>query len=106
MESAPDCSRQVAEQVLNVMRESLKNVARHTEAKSVTARLGQNNGYYFISIEDDGKGFDTSQPEPSGHFGLQIMQARAAHIGGRVEIESAPGRGTRVTLTWSAGRDE
>ena len=106
MESAPDCSRQVVEQVLNVTREALKNVARHAEAKHVTARLGQKNGHYFIAIEDDGKGFDTSQPEPSGHFGLQIMQARAAHIGGRAEIESMPGRGTRVTLMWSVGRKE
>jgi two-component system nitrate/nitrite sensor histidine kinase NarX len=100
MESAPDCSRQVAEQVLNVTREALKNVAHHSEAKNVTARLGQTNGHYFIVIEDDGKGFDTSQPEPSGHFGLQIMQARAAHIGGELLIESASGAGSRVTLTF------
>lgn len=106
MESAPDCSRQVAEQVLNVTREALKNVARHADAKQVTARLGQNNGHYFIAIEDDGKGFDMSQPEPSGHFGLRVMKARATHIGGRAEIESTLGRGTRVTLTWSAGRKE
>lgn len=106
MESAPDCSRQVAEQVLNVTREALKNAARHADAKQVTARLGQNNGHYFIAIEDDGKGFDMSQPEPSGHFGLRVMKARATHIGGRAEIESTLGRGTRVTLTWSAGRKE
>ncbi|MBI2331346.1 MAG: type IV pili methyl-accepting chemotaxis transducer N-terminal domain-containing protein [Chloroflexi bacterium] len=105
-ESSPRCTRQVAEQVLNVTREALKNVVRHAEAKHVTARLGQDNGNYFIAIEDDGKGFDTSQPEPSGHFGLRIIQARAAHIGGRVEIESEQGRGTCVTLTWSAERKE
>lgn len=102
MEAAPDCSHQVAEQVLNITREALKNVARHAEAKYITVQLGQENGHYFIVIEDDGKGFDTSQPEPSGHFGLQIIQARAAHIGGHVEIESGQGRGTRVKLTWDA----
>ncbi|NOH04898.1 MAG: GAF domain-containing protein [Chloroflexi bacterium] len=80
MEAAPDCSHQVAEQVLNITREALKNVARHAEAKYITVQLGQENGHYFIVIEDDGKGFDTSQPEPSGHFGLQIIQgARRAH---------------------------
>ena len=62
--------------------------------------VGQNDGSYFVIIDDDGKGFDASQPVPGGHFGLQIMQARAKHIGGRVELQSEIGRGTRVTLIW------
>jgi two-component system nitrate/nitrite sensor histidine kinase NarX len=63
--------------------------------------VGHNDGNYSVVIEDDGKGFDTAQPTPGGHFGLQIMQARAKHIGGRVELQSEIGRGTRVTLIWS-----
>lgn len=101
VESPPRCSRQIAEQVLNVTREALKNVAHHAEAKRVRVRVGESDGHYFVTIEDDGKGFDASQPEPNGHFGLKIMQARAAHIGGNVEIESEQGRGTKVTLTWA-----
>lgn len=99
-ESAPECPPQVAEQVMNVTREALNNIARHAAARRVSLRTGRSGGQYFVSIEDDGKGFDASQPEPSGHFGLQIMQARAAHIGGRVEVESERGRGTRLTLIW------
>ncbi len=101
MKSAPDCSRQVAEQVLNVTREALKNVAHHALAERVDVRVGESDGRYFIAVEDNGRGFDVSQPEPNGHFGLKIMQARAAHIGGQVKLESAPGCGTRVTLTWA-----
>ncbi|MCK6584345.1 MAG: type IV pili methyl-accepting chemotaxis transducer N-terminal domain-containing protein [Anaerolineales bacterium] len=101
-ESSPRCSRQAAEQVLNVTREALKNVARHAQAEHVTVRMGQMDGQYFVEIEDDGKGFDVTQPEPNGHFGLKIMQARAAHIGGNVEIESSQGHGTKVTLMWEA----
>ena len=103
MEGAPDCSRQVTEQALNITREALKNVARHAEAKHVTVQMGRTNGHYFVAVKDDGKGFDTSQPEPSGHFGLRVMQARAAHIGGELLIESAPGMGSRVTLTFPNG---
>jgi nitrate/nitrite-specific signal transduction histidine kinase len=99
-ESAPDCPPQVAEQVLNITRETLNNIAHHAQARQVTMRLGRSDGHYFVTIEDDGNGFDSSQAAPQGHFGLQIMQARAAHIRGRVEVESTPGRGTRVTLTW------
>lgn len=105
VESSPRCSRQTAEQVLKVAREALKNVARHAQAERVTVRVGESDDHYFVAIEDDGKGFDASQPKPNGHFGLKIMQARAAHIGGQVEIESKPGRGTRLTLTWQIEKE-
>jgi two-component system nitrate/nitrite sensor histidine kinase NarX len=101
-DSAPECSPPAAEQVYNITREALVNAARHANAKQLSVQVGRNNGDYFVIIEDDGQGFDTSQSAPGGHFGLRIMQARARHIGGRVEIHSAPGGGTRVTLLWSA----
>ena len=104
-ESAPDCKPQVAEQVVNVTREALNNIVRHAGAHQVSVRMGKRDVHYFVTIEDDGRGFDTSQPEPSGHFGLQIMQARAAHISGQVSIDSKTGNGTRVTLTWPAGAE-
>ncbi|MFT3894935.1 MAG: type IV pili methyl-accepting chemotaxis transducer N-terminal domain-containing protein [Anaerolineales bacterium] len=94
------CSPQTAEQVYNITREALINAARHANAKTVSVRVGHMEENYFVSIEDDGKGFDTSQPAPGGHFGLQIMQARAKHIGGKIELQSVPGQGTRLTLKW------
>lgn len=100
-DSAPECSPQAAEQVYNITREALVNAARHANAKQVSVQVGRNNDDCFVTIEDDGQGFDTSQPAPGGHFGLRIMQARAKHIGGRVEIQSMPGHGTRVTLVWT-----
>lgn len=101
-DAAPECSPQAAEQIYNITREALVNAARHADAKQVGVHAGRSNGNYFVIVEDNGQGFDASQPEPSGHFGLQIMQARAKHIGGNVEIESAIGRGTKVKLTWKA----
>jgi nitrate/nitrite-specific signal transduction histidine kinase len=101
-DSAPACSPQVAEQVYNVTREALVNAARHANAEQVSVQVGRNNGDCFVTVEDNGQGFDASQPLPGGHFGLRIMQARAKHIGGRVEIQSMPGRGTRVTLIWTS----
>ncbi|MGE5249582.1 MAG: type IV pili methyl-accepting chemotaxis transducer N-terminal domain-containing protein [Bacteroidota bacterium] len=101
--SAPECTPEAAEQVLNIAREALNNVAHHAHAKHVAVQMARDGGSYCIVIQDDGNGFDTAQPSPSGHFGLQIMQARAAHIGGRVEIQSSPGEGTRLRLTWPSG---
>jgi len=100
-DSTPEPSPQIAEQVYNITREALVNAARHANAKQVRVQVGRHDENYFVTIEDDGKGFDASQPAPGGHFGLQIMQARAKHIGGRIKLQSEVGRGTRVTLTWS-----
>ena len=102
---APECSPQTAEQVYHITREALTNASQHANAKKVSVQVGRNNENYFVTIEDDGKGFDTSQPAPGGHFGLQIMQARAKHIGGEISIQSTPGSGTRVTLTWQMEKE-
>lgn len=94
--------RAMMEQVLNVTREALENACRHAHAHSISVHLGRENGNGFVRIEDDGCGFDPMSPgaEPPGHFGLQVMKARATHIGGECLIESSPGAGTRVTLTF------
>jgi nitrate/nitrite-specific signal transduction histidine kinase len=105
-DSAPDCSPQTAEQVYNITREALVNAARHANAKQVSVKVGRGDQNYFVTVEDDGNGFDTSQPAPDGHFGLQIMQARAKHIGGEIEVQSAPESGTRVTLRWAVEKEK
>ena len=105
-DSAPDCSPQTAEQVYNITREALVNAARHANAKQVSVQVGRSDENYFVTIEDDGNGFDTTQPAPGGHFGLQIMQARAKHIGGEIEVQSAPESGTRITLTWAMEKEK
>jgi nitrate/nitrite-specific signal transduction histidine kinase len=98
--TALECSPQVAEQVYKITREALVNVARHANARQVCVLVGQRNANHYVIIDDDGQGFDASQSAPGGHFGLQIIEARAKHIGGRIEITSKPGCGTRVTLLW------
>jgi two-component system nitrate/nitrite sensor histidine kinase NarX len=105
-DSAPDCSPQTAEQVYNITREALVNAARHANAKQVGLQVGRSNENYFVTVEDDGIGFDTTQPAPGGHFGLQIMQARAKHIGGEIEVQSTPESGTRITLKWAVEKEK
>jgi len=69
-------------------------------------QVGRSNENYFVTVEDDGIGFDTTQPAPGGHFGLQIMQARAKHIGGEIEVQSTPESGTRITLKWAVEKEK
>jgi two-component system nitrate/nitrite sensor histidine kinase NarX len=90
-----------AEQALRVVREALLNAQRHAQARRIVVRLEQQDDEVRASVQDDGRGFDPqSSPTDDGHFGLSIMRARAARIGGQLTIHSAPGQGTRVTLAW------
>jgi len=102
------CSRPVLEQVMRIAREALINAAMHAQADRVRVCFDRVNGNFQIVIQDNGRGFtpDLASDTPRRHFGLQIMQARAEHIGGQVQVRSEPGAGTRVTLTWPAKEDQ
>jgi signal transduction histidine kinase/HAMP domain-containing protein len=88
-------SHQVAE-IMNILREALSNSLRHGRARNITLRAGRSDDSIALSVQDDGIGFSAGGNR--GH-GLGNMQARAAALGGRLEIESTPGEGTRVILT-------
>ncbi len=89
-------------QIVRIVQESLANIAKHSEAKTVRVLLrGNKNGDYRILIEDDGVGLslqDGMISNPGDHIGLSIMKDRARRIGGELSIESEPGEGTRVLL--------
>jgi two-component system nitrate/nitrite sensor histidine kinase NarX len=98
-------SRQESDQVLRVVREACLNAQRHSQASQITLSLSQAGNDYAVTVEDDGRGFNLDQPPGDNgrqHFGIKIMQARAARIGGRVEIHSTPDDGTRLRLFWPA----
>lgn len=98
-------SRQESEHILRVAREALLNAKRHSRANRIDLYLDQVEDEYRLTIADDGLGFDPDiSPDNNGrqHFGLTIMRVRAARIGGRVNVESAPGNGTKVHLYFPA----
>jgi signal transduction histidine kinase len=74
--------------------EAMQNVAKYAEATSTVARLAETEGYLLFEIEDDGRGFI---PDQTGYgTGLQGMADRLDAIGGKLEVESEPARGTLV----------
>ena len=95
----------INEQVTRIVQEALSNAARHAQAAHIDVTLEKQGSAIVITIADDGRGFDltTAQRDAEQHFGLSIMQARAARIDGQVTVESAPGAGTRVILSFSGG---
>jgi signal transduction histidine kinase len=85
-----------------IAQEALSNVARHAEAGQASVRLDFTPDAAQLLIEDDGRGFQLPESPAAmaarGHFGLLGMYERAELIGGRLEIESAPGAGSRLRL--------
>ncbi len=87
-------------QILHILQEALSNVRKHARAGSVTVRLGGGQGELILSVCDDGIGFDPARMGGNGGacVGIDIMRERAHRIGARLEVDSAPGRGSCVTL--------
>jgi len=89
-------------QALRIVQESLANIRKHAQAHTVRVLVRcRGKGDYLLLVEDDGVGFEetTSEGNPGEHIGLSIMEERARRVGGRLNIESEPGEGTRVELT-------
>ncbi|GIW06446.1 MAG: hypothetical protein KatS3mg060_1251 [Dehalococcoidia bacterium] len=90
-------------QVLQFVREALSNIARHAAANRVTIRLISRDDDVTIEIEDNGRGFDPAAPNRLGN-GLRNMRERVASLGGDLQIDSAPGVGTRLVATIPASQ--
>jgi signal transduction histidine kinase len=79
-----------------IVQEALANVAKHSEAQSVELDLVYTPDNLTLRVTDDGHGFDPAQ-NPGEGFGLQSMRERSVRRGGYINVESAPGKGTRIT---------
>ena len=83
--------------------ESLSNVARHAQSERVSLSMHFTANEIKMTIEDNGRGFDVPESpaefSPSGHFGLLGMHERAELIGANLDIQSAIGEGTRLTVS-------
>ncbi len=99
--------------LFRIAQEGLTNVRKHAQARQVTIELMKQDGRVVLSLQDDGLGFE-KQPAgpgtsddmvleggwriPAGHFGLVGIQERAAQLGGKLSITTAPGQGTTLRV--------
>jgi signal transduction histidine kinase len=91
--------------LLRVTQEALANVARHANAGRVAVTLSYMDGEAALDVRDDGAGFAPAAdgPGPGGGLGLRGMRERVEALGGRLAVESAPGRGTTIAVTVPVG---
>ena len=89
-------------QVLFIVQEALSNIRKHAQASHIEINM-QNEEDFSLYVHDDGKGFvqHDQQQLSEQQVGLNIMRERAARLGAALSVESAPGRGTRISLLLS-----
>jgi signal transduction histidine kinase len=94
-------------QLLRVIQEALTNVRKHARARSVLVTLRVDSACIQALVADNGVGFDPSRLDGKERrtFGLDIMRERAEDVGGTLQIESAPGDGTRVVISVPLQKD-
>lgn len=89
--------------IYRIFQEALTNIGKHAGAEQIFVRAEARKGNVSLIMEDDGKGFDMNEPlseNPDERgFGLAAMEERARMLGAALEVQSRPGRGTRITLT-------
>ncbi len=91
----PDLPVKVKQELYRVAQEALHNTVKHAKANAVELRFDCSSELVLLEVADNGLGFDPHNTYP-GHMGLQSMRERIRNLGGSLQIESAPGQGTRI----------
>ncbi len=92
----------VEEHLHGIAREALNNALKHAEARRIALVLRRENGALVLEVRDDGCGFDRDGARQAGGMGLRTMAERAAELGAKLSVASAPGKGTRVRIALPA----
>ncbi|MGZ5353369.1 MAG: sensor histidine kinase [Actinomycetota bacterium] len=92
-----DVPKPVMDVATSVIRESVANAAKHAASNEIAVTVHASENGVEVNIEDKGKGFHPNGTGiHAGHLGLEMMRRRVAELDGTLDIESSPGKGTRV----------
>lgn len=89
----------VFESICLILMEAISNAVRHAHATKIQIAMGVEGNQFVMTISDDGKGFDTDEPDYKRGLGLRNMEERAQLYGGHVTVTSRPNEGTQATIT-------
>ncbi|MHC4584307.1 MAG: PAS domain S-box protein [Planctomycetota bacterium] len=81
------------------IRELLINIVKHANAQNVKISLRRISQQIYVSVEDDGVGFNPAEVAPNAGFGIFSIRERLEQLTGHLEIESEPGQGSKITMT-------
>jgi signal transduction histidine kinase len=84
--------------VFHIAREGIMNALKHADPTDVSVTVAQEGEDIVLRLRDNGAGFDSAAPGPEGHYGMAMMRERAKVGGGTLEVQSAVGDGTTITV--------
>lgn len=90
--------------LIQLIREATINAIKHADATRINIECNESDGDVVVSIEDDGVGFEQNNAKLN-HYGMSIMQERAARLNGDLSIETSPDTGCKVTLKYTRSKD-
>jgi signal transduction histidine kinase len=96
--------RAVEEAIYRIAQEGLTNAVKHAHAKRVTIKVVERARDVILTVSDEGRGFERTETRRG--YGLAGIEERAALLGGRVDVESAAGRGTTISARFPTARTE
>ena len=89
--------------IFSIIEEAVNNARKHAQSKQIKVEMHRQEDILIVMIEDDGNGFDlekvVARYEQGESLGLINLQERAELVNGNLQIDTAPGNGTRITLT-------
>lgn len=88
--------------VFRAIQELMGNAARHSQATMLKLNIDLMDDLIRVTVDDNGKGFDNDSVQQGQNLGLKLIRERAEMLGGSFEVDSAAGKGTRVTFSLPA----
>ena len=91
-------TREMSILLFQVVRELYMNIVKHSQAHQVVTHIRREGDHLVIQVEDDGIGFDSSAIDRSFTFGFFSIRERLKYLGGTLEVDTTPGKGTIITV--------
>ncbi len=85
--------------IFRAIQELLGNAARHSQAASVKLHVDMGNEAVRVSVDDNGRGFDPDAMKSGSSLGLKLIRERTEMLGGRLDVDTAPGKGARIVFS-------
>lgn len=95
---AHDMPIAIEKELYFTLREGVLNAVRHARASEIRLSLGSDTTGYHAQLSDNGVGFIPAATEGGNHYGLKGMKERIATLRGTLDLDSAPGAGTKITI--------
>ena len=93
-------------QLFRIIQEAGTNILRHAQASKVDLSIVMHNGFIFVTVQDDGIGFDSKDKLAKNKWGLYGIEERVSNLEGSLKITSSPGQGTRIKIGIEVDEDD